>query len=107
MENLSQMIDTMSISLGRGVLVSEFIVDEMPSEVKNLTMFGRRTCQHIDLIHIKGIIMLQFADCNMKVSNVCGFTERKKGSVGNKKTLGRTVWRIRTFMVSKWWREIE
>ena len=49
------------------------------------------TPAYFDLTQIKGIIMFQFADRNMKVSNERGITGRTKGLGGNNKTSGKTV----------------
>ena len=64
----------------------------------------------IDLSEIKGIIMLQFVDHNVKEIQARGITDGMKGSGGINETTGRTVWRINTLKVNKShkrWREID
>lgn len=56
-------------------------------------------CRHGHRTLTEGIIMIQFTDCNIKVFNEWGITDRKKWW-GEKKSPSKTVWKMKGFMVN-------
>ena len=64
--------------------LSEFLKTPFASEIGEGARYLKRRYGQVDqdtfdLTHIMGIIMFQFVDRNMKVSNERGITDRKKG----------------------------
>ena len=66
----------------------EFLKRHSPLKMKkepdicNAEIVGPQdTPAYFDLTQIKGIAVFQFADCNIKVSNERGFTEKRKDQV--------------------------